>query len=157
MDSDTKAQLLASAVQAIGVPLVRAGVNHRYTMKRIEREEEMAMKVAERRQRGVKAMAAETGSPRRTEPVALENPGDVYDELESLRHETDCGFCESVAGELMDAPPSEATDGLAELRAYQQEVERIQERDVDEQEAEQIVGDLVDSWSVVPRYAASQA
>lgn len=154
MNSDAKAKLVASAVQAIGVPLARAGLNHHFTMKQIEKEREMAIDVAERRQRGIQAMAS--GSARRkTEPVTLENPGDVYDELEALRSETDCGFCRGVAEELMDAPPQEARGGLEELKAYQREVERIRETDISESEAEQIVGDMVDSWEVVPKYAIS--
>lgn len=38
MDSKVKAQLVASGVQAIGVPLLRAAVDNHYRMQQIERQ-----------------------------------------------------------------------------------------------------------------------
>lgn len=120
----------------------------------------MEMKIAQRRARGIQAMhsGAEGGrAPARQDPVTLDNPGDVYDELEQLRTQTDCQFCHGVIDSLMDAPPGEAKEGYEELRSYVREVDRIRERDVTEEEAEQIVGELVDRWEVVPKYAAGLA
>lgn len=162
MDSELKRELVASAVPAVVVPLIRAGVNHRYTMKQLDRREKLEMRKAEKQAEATQAMARLGGAeprraPRRDDPVSLDSPGDVYDELQSLRTETDCGFCHSVVDSLMEAPPDEARRGYDELRSYVREVERIEDRGVSEQEARGIVDELVSRWEVVPRHAAGVA
>lgn len=159
MDDGIKRELIANGAPALVVPAVRAYLNHHFTMKQMEREEQMAVEVAERRQKGIREMArvkgdgAAVGPVKRTEPVG----GDVYDELESLRSETGCGFCHNVIDSLMDAPPDEARRGYDELRSYVRETERIKDRGLTEEEAKEIVSDLVDRWEVVPRHTAGMA
>lgn len=170
MDDELKMELIRTGVPAIGVPLARAFLNHRMTMKQMENRKEMEIEVAEKKQEGMREMArmsgggAEGGGPRaavgpsggvRSEPVGGSgSEGDVYDELESLKEETDCQFCHSTVDSLMDSPPAEARQGLDELRSFVREQERIEGRDISEEKAEQIVGDLVARWEVVPRHAA---
>lgn len=167
MDSELKKEVIASTVPSIIVPLLRAGVSHHFTMKQLEKQQEMEVEVAERRQQGVRAMArqkrggvgpaTQTGTVRRSEPIGGGTEGDVYDELEALKGETNCEFCHAVIDSLMDAPTDEARQGLDELRSYVREVERIENRDLTEDEAEQIVSDLVDRWRVVPKHTAGIA
>lgn len=160
MDDDIKRELVRTGVPAVGVPLLQAGLNHHFSMKQIEKQKEMEVEMAERRQQGMEAMAAAkrgeagaAGPVRRSDPVGG-SPGDVYDDLEELREETSCGFCHNVIDELMSAPPDEARQGYDELRSYVRETERIKDRGVSQDEAEQIVGDLVDRWEIVPKHAA---
>lgn len=160
VDDRLKRELIVTGVPAIAVPFIRAMVDNHYTMKRLDRKEEMAVKVAERRANGLHAMAgggAGAQQPRpagQVQPSTFENPGDVYDELEDLRGRTDCQFCHTVIENLMDAPPSEARVGYDELRSYVREVERIEERDISQAQAEQLVSQLVEGWEVVPKYVA---
>lgn len=159
MDGELKKELVKAAVPAFVVPMVQAGVNHHFTMKQLDKQEEMAVNVAERRAQGLQAMQAGGQASRPAAgPTATVDPqmapGDVYAELETLQAETDCSFCHSVIDSLMDAPPSEAQRGLSELQAYVREVDRIEEQDLGTTEAQQIVDDLVDRWETVPKHAA---
>lgn len=159
MDSELKRELIANALPSVVVPILRAGVNHRYTMKQLDKREEVELQVAERKAESAREMARIKGggatAPRavgRTDPVTTGSGGDVYDDLAALKQETNCGFCHNVIGSLMDAPPDEARRGYDELLAYTREAERLSERGVSEEEAEEVVGELVDRWSVVPRH-----
>lgn len=161
MDDAVKRELIRAGVPSVVVPIVRLAVQNHYTMKQLDRQEEMEVKLAERRNEGMRELARAKGGGAavrgRMDPVALENPGDVYDELEDLRTQTDCGFCHDVIGKLMDAPPREAKAGYEELRSYVREVERIRDRDISEGEAEQVVTELVDRWETVPKYVSGLA
>lgn len=160
MDDALKQELIRTGIPAVAVPVLRASVSHHFATKRMEQKKEMEVEVAERKQQGMREMARVHGasvgpaSGVRQEPVGGTD-GDVYDELTALRGETDCEFCRDVIGPLMDAPPGEARQGLDELRSYVRETERIENRDITQSEAEEIVGDLVDRWEVVPQYAVS--
>lgn len=160
MDSEVKRELLAAAPSII-LPLVRAGVDHRFTMKQIEKREELAIQKAERQNEGIRAMTRAKGGGHtvgQTEPVTLDSPGDVYDELASLKQETNCRFCREAANALIEeAPPDEARQGYDELRSYVREVERLSGNDITEAKAKQVVDELVSSWSVVPRYLSGFA
>lgn len=156
MDDDLKRELLVSGLPAIAVPLVRAGASHYFTMKQLDKQEEMAVNVAERRAQGMHAMQAGAGGGAAAPPDAppMDSPGDVYDELERLRGETDCGFCHRAIDMLMEAPPDEAQQGYREISAYVRETERIAEQDIGQNQAEQVVTDLIEDWDVVPKYVA---
>lgn len=158
----TKVKLASAIIPGIGLPLMRAGVNHHFSMKRLKKREEMEIQKAEKRREAARELARmgrqDRGEPQPVEPEPLEgSPGDVYDELEEIRASTNCRFCRTTAEELMEAPPEEARRGAAELQQYLSEVERIEGHDLDEEEAQRIVDDLVSGWEVAPKYATGMA
>lgn len=161
MEPEVKRELIATAVSALGVPVARAAINSHYRMKAIERQEEMELKVAERRSRGLQVAAGQGGTVAavgQADPVTFDNPGDVYDELAQLREQTDCQFCHSMIDQLMEASPGEAKQGYEELRTYVRQVDRIKQRgDIEREEAKQIISDMIDTWEVVPRYVVASA
>lgn len=166
MDSRIKRELISTGVSSVVMPLVRAGADHYFTMQQMDKEGEMAAEVAERKQQSIEAMRRASGGARAGGGVAPvgagapadpASPGEVYDELQTIKGETDCSFCHQVADKLMEAPPEEARAGYQELRSYVREAERIENRDISQTEAEQIVTDLVDQWETVPKYMAQMA
>jgi len=163
MDDAIKRELIANLAPAVVVPVARAAMNHHYTMKQMEKQEEMAVNVAERKAESVRELARVNGgngqpaSPGGIQRSSPTSPGDVYNELESLREETDCGFCHDVIESLMDAPPEEARRGYDELRSYVREADRVKDQNLSQSEAEEIIGNVVEQWEVVPQYAAGVA
>jgi len=169
LDREAKIELARTAVPNLLMPLGKAVVNHKLTMKQMDRQQEVALEIAEREAEKTRELArvaygggaAPAEAPQqpggRSRPVG-ESEQDVYDELERIKQETDCEFCYNVADSLMDAPTSEARQGADELRTYLREVERIEgQDDMTEARAEEIVHDLVDRWEVVPQHAAGMA
>lgn len=161
MDRAIKRELVSTGVSSVVMPLVRAGADHYFTMRQMDKQGEMAVEIAERKQKGIEAMqrahGGRAGAVGGVEPVGMESPGEVYDELQAIKGETDCSFCHQVADMLMEAPPEEARAGYQELRSYVREADRIEERDVSQAEAERLVTDLVEQWETVPKYMAQMA
>lgn len=144
MDDQVKKELIARGVPALGVPLLRMVVDNHYEMKRIDRKEEMAVKVAQQRSEGLQSTFGRSAAPTQTRSTS----GDVYQDIHDLREEVSCSFCSSILSNLMEAPPEEAEEGYYEMAQYVDAMEQT-EGGLSEDE----IGGIVESWETIPQYA----
>lgn len=144
MDNEVKKELIARGVPALGVPVLRMVVNNHYEQKRIERQEEMAVKVAQQRSEGLRNTFGQSAAP--TSPTRASS-GDIYQDIDDLRSDVSCSFCQSILTNLMEAPPEDAKAGYREMVEYADAMQ--QQGGLSEDE----IGRIVESWETVPEYA----
>lgn len=150
MDREVMREIITTAVPSLGIPLVRMKMNERATKRQFEMKKEFELQKIEKRANALQSL--DTG-PVAYDEAEFTTTGEVYEKLERLREEFDCQFCRGVATQLLDAPPEDARRGFQELRAYKERVGGIESADIDREEAERLVGEVVDGWEVVPQYA----
>lgn len=147
MKNEVMKAVVADGLPAVAVPVFRMWVSNHYTKKQMRMRRDLELERIEMKQ---KAMS-KFGVPRRR----LRPMQDVYSALDQFREEVDCGFCQSAASALMEAPEEDAKRGYEELMMYQDQVEPLGAQGVSQQEAEQVISDVLDQWEVIPEYLAS--
>lgn len=151
---DVKLELIRASVPSVVMPLMRAGANHHFHMKEMEKRETLEIKKAETRARAAAQLSggpAPAASPSASAPAPSATEADVYDQLARIRDESDCHFCTSTASALMDAERETARRGRDELVEYLQLTKEMQGRDITQEQAEDEVRDLAQSWDVLPQ------